>query len=252
MKLKIVHYPHPALRHKTRALTSIDKDVRLQAGRMLELMYEARGLGLASPQVGLPFQMTVINVLGDANEKATERVLINPQVVDRKGGLVEGEEGCLSFPDLYQKIRRYKSVVVQYYDLEGRAMQITATDLEARLLQHEIDHLLGVLFIDKMGVIAKLGSRAMLKEFEAKYSKAQEKGEIRPDAEILRQLDALEKGAKPDLREEERRPTDEELRKSTLDWPPRADRKEEKAPEEKPLEEKPPQEKPPQDKPPAL
>lgn len=193
--MKIVHYPHPALRHRTRPLTSIDREVRLQAGAMLELMYEARGLGLAAPQVALPYQITVINVTGDAKEKEAEHVLINPQVVEKKGGLVEGEEGCLSFPGLYQKIRRFKSVVVHAYNLEGQAIELAAVDLEARLLQHEIDHLLGVLFIDKMGTIAKLASRSKLKEYERDYKKAQEKGEIPPDVEIVKLLDALEAGA---------------------------------------------------------
>jgi peptide deformylase len=190
--MKIVHYPHPSLRHRTRPLSSIDKNVRLQAGAMLELMYEAKGLGLAAPQVGLPFQMTVINVTGDAKEKDFEHVLINPVIAEKKGGMVEGEEGCLSFPGLYQKIRRFKQVVVHAYNLEGQGIEITAADLESRLLQHEIDHLLGVLFIDKMGPIAKLASRTALKEFEHDYKKAQEKGEIPPDPQITKLLDALE------------------------------------------------------------
>jgi peptide deformylase len=192
--MKIVHYPHPALRHRTKPLEAIDKSVRLVAGAMLELMYEAKGLGLAAPQVGLPFQMTVINVSGDPQEKECEHVLINPVVVEKKGGLVEGEEGCLSFPGLYQKIRRYKQVVVHAYDIEGQAIEITTADLESRLLQHEIDHLAGVLFIDKMGAIAKLASRNALKEFEKDYKKAQEKGEIPPDVDIIKLLDALEAG----------------------------------------------------------
>jgi peptide deformylase len=195
--MKIVRYPHPALRHRNRPLTSIDKSVRLQAGAMLELMYEARGLGLAAPQVALPYKMTVINVAGDATKKEFERILINPLVVERKGGLVEGEEGCLSFPDLYQKVRRFKNVVVQAYGLDGKAYELSAVDLEARLLQHEIDHLEGVLFIDKMGTIAKLASRGRLKEFERDYRKAQEKGDIPPDADILKLLDALEAGEPP-------------------------------------------------------
>jgi peptide deformylase len=195
--MKIVRYPHPALRHRNRPLTAIDKTVRLQAGKMLELMYEARGLGLAAPQVALPYQMTVINVAGDAKVKEAEHVLINPVVVEKKGGLVEGEEGCLSFPDLYQKVRRFKNVVVQAYGLDGKPYELPAVDLESRLLQHEIDHLQGVLFIDKMGAIAKLASRGRLKEFEREYRKAQEKGEIPPDADIVKLLDALEAGQAP-------------------------------------------------------
>src|SRR3954454_23331788 len=112
--MKIVEYPHPALRHESRPLTAIDKRVRLQAGKMLELMYEAKGLGLAANQVAWPFQLLVMNDLADPEQKDHEHVLINPVILERKGS-IEGEEGCLSFPDLLQKVRRAKSVKVQAY-----------------------------------------------------------------------------------------------------------------------------------------
>ncbi len=185
--MKIVKYPHPALRHKSRALSLIDKEVRLQAGRMLELMYEAHGLGLAANQVDWPFQLLVMNDLADPEQKEHERVLINPVILDRKGKQ-EGEEGCLSFPDLFQKVRRAKTVIVQAYNLEGHAIEITASDLSARLLQHEIDHLQGVLFIDNMGPIARMASRGSLRAFERDYQKAQERGDLPSDEEILRSL----------------------------------------------------------------
>src|SRR5688572_17864470 len=105
--MKIVKYPHPALRHKSKPLTAIDKEVRLQAGRMLELMYASRGLGLAANQVAWPFQLLVMNDLADPEQREHERVLINPVILERKGAQ-EGDEGCLSFPDLYQKVRRAK------------------------------------------------------------------------------------------------------------------------------------------------
>src|SRR3954468_1773147 len=116
--MQIVKYPHPALRHKSRALSLIDKEVRLMAGQMLELMYEARGLGLAANQVNWPFQLMVMNDLADPEQKEHERVLINPVILERKG-TQDGDEGCLSFPDLFQKVRRAKTVVVQAYNLEG-------------------------------------------------------------------------------------------------------------------------------------
>ncbi|MBI1915538.1 MAG: peptide deformylase [Planctomycetes bacterium] len=194
--MKIVKYPHPALRHKSRDLTMIDKQVRLYAARMLELMYEARGLGLAANQVALPFRLLVMNSTADAQQREHEHVLINPQILDRKGSM-EGEEGCLSLPDLYQKVRRARTVTVQAYNLEGHALEITCSDLPSRILQHEIDHLDGVLFIDKMGTIAKLSSRGILRALESDYRRAQERGEIPPDAEILRMLAALEAGAVP-------------------------------------------------------
>jgi peptide deformylase len=196
--MKIVQYPHPALRHRARPLTAIDKRLRLYAGEMLSLMYEARGLGLAAPQVALPFQMFVMNSTADPEQRDKEMVLINPVILERKG-TIEGEEGCLSFPGLYQKIRRAKSVKVQAYDLDGkeRLIEVAGSTPEeqlcSRLMQHEIDHLDGILFIDKMGPIAKLASRGSLRAFEREYRRAQERGEIPPDAEIEKALNDLER-----------------------------------------------------------
>jgi peptide deformylase len=157
---------------------------------MLALMYEHRGLGLAGPQVGVPFQLLVLNFSGDREKKEHEGVWLNPVILDSKG-TIEDEEGCLSFPGLYQKVRRGKIVRVQAYNLEGQAVEITANDLAARAWQHEIDHLKGVLFIDKMGPVGKLASRTMLKDLERDYLKAQEKGDIPQDAEIEKELAAL-------------------------------------------------------------
>jgi peptide deformylase len=189
--MKIVRYPHPSLRRPAAPLPAIDKKVRLWAGEMLELMYGAKGLGLAAPQVALPFQMLVLNVSGDPNQKEHEGVYINPVILERKGS-IEGEEGCLSFPELFAKVRRAKTVKVQAYNLNGELIEVTASDLAARALQHEIDHLHGILYIDKMGTIAKLSCRGALKEFEREYKKAQERGEIPPETDIKQMLDALE------------------------------------------------------------
>jgi peptide deformylase len=192
--MKIVHYPHPALRHAARALTSIDKELRLQCGQMMELMYEARGLGLAATQVALPYQLLVMNVTGDPEQADQEEIFINPVIVERKG-IVEDEEGCLSFPGLYQRVRRAKTLKVQAYDLKGQLVEKVIHDLEARAWQHEIDHLNGVLFIDKMGTIAKLSSRSSVKKFEQDFRRAQERGDIPADAELEKILAALEADA---------------------------------------------------------
>jgi peptide deformylase len=191
--MKIVQYPHPSLRHVAKPLTAIDKKVHVYAGQMLELMYEHRGLALAATQVELPFRMIVMNVGEDTEKRDLNNgvVAINPVILERKG-TVEGDEGCLSFPGLYQKIRRAKTVKVQAYDLKGVLIEKTCSDLEARVWQHEVDHLDGVLFIDKMGTIAKLGSRSALKTFERDYRRAQERGEIPAEVEIERLLKALE------------------------------------------------------------
>ncbi len=169
--MKIVHYPHPALRHPGKAVTTIDKELRLQIGHMMDCMYDAKGLGLAAPQVALPFQLLVMNITGDPNQKDREEVYVNPVIVDRKGS-VDDEEGCLSFPGLFQKVRRAKTIKIQAYDLKGQPVEKTVSDLEARAWQHEIDHLNGVLFIDKMGLLGKIASRGSLKSFEHDFRSA--------------------------------------------------------------------------------
>jgi peptide deformylase len=188
--MKIVQYPHPALRYDAVPLTALDEKVRRYAAEMLELMYGAKGLGLAATQVALPYQLFVANFAGDPQQKEHERVYINPVILERKGS-VEGEEGCLSFPGLFQKVRRAKTVRVQAYNLNGELVEEQASDLAARVLQHEIDHLHGILYIDKMGTIARLASRSALKEFERDFQKARERGEIPSDAEIAKALAAL-------------------------------------------------------------
>ena len=168
--MKIVLYPHPALRRKSRPLTSIDDKVRGHVREMFELMYEARGLGLAANQVALPYQFLIMNLTADPKQPEHEEVYINPLIVERKG-TVEEEEGCLSLPKLYGKVRRAKNVKVHAYNLKGESVEITANDLAARVWQHEVDHLHGELFIDKLGPIGKFNSRGSIKEFERAYPK---------------------------------------------------------------------------------
>ncbi len=193
-ELKIVKYPHPALRFESKPLQAIDKEVRLMAGGMLELMYGSHGLGLAGNQVAWPFQMFIMNATANPEVAEQQRILINPVVLERRG-TIEGDEGCLSFPELYQKVRRAKTVKVQAYDLEGKVIEIVTSDLpqniaelSSRVLQHEIDHLHGVLYIDKMGPLGRLSARGTLRDFEREFRKAQEKGEYPSDAEIEKRL----------------------------------------------------------------
>src|SRR5207248_1701039 len=139
----------------------------------------------------LPFQVFVMCLKSAPEEKGEDKAFINPIYYDPKGS-VEGEEGCLSFPELYQKVRRARSIKFQAYNLEGQLVEGEVTDLEARVWQHEVDHLRGELFIDKMGTIAKLASRGTLRQFERDYKRAQERGDIQPDSEIEKLLKALE------------------------------------------------------------
>jgi peptide deformylase len=144
-------------------------------------MYKSEGLGLAAPQVGLDVQLIVMNFAGDPERKDTEVVAINPVIAETKGGTVSDREGCLSFPGLYQNVRRYKTVVVRYYDLKGEPKEMTCHDLPARVWQHEIDHLAGTLFIDRMGSLGLHRSQKDLEKFIADFEKARKKGELPPD-----------------------------------------------------------------------
>ena len=191
MPRKIVHYPHPALRHKSRPVMSIDKELHLQIGEMKELMYLAKGLGLAAPQVGLPFQLLVTNITGDSKQPEREEVFLNPQILERKG-VMEDDEGCLSFPGLYQTVRRAQTIKVRAYNLKGELVEKVVSDLESRAWQHEIDHLNGVLFIDMMGPLARFAARSSVKKFEKAFREAQAKGEIPADFEIEKLLAVLD------------------------------------------------------------
>jgi peptide deformylase len=180
--MKIVNYPHPALRVKCKPVASIDKDVRLAAGAMLDLMYAREGLGLAAPQVTLDCRMIVLNFEGEAERKDAEVVAINPVILESKG-VEKDREGCLSFPGLYQDIRRAKTVKVQYYDLDGRLNEMTCSELAARIWQHEIDHLNGVLFIDKMGPLQRFGSRNDIHNLMVEFDDDKKRGLLPPDLE---------------------------------------------------------------------
>ena len=175
--MKILTYPHPALRTKCKPLTGLDEGVRTAAQEMLMLMYRHEGLGLATPQVGLDYQMIVINFDGDPNTREAEVVAINPVVIETKG-VLKDREGCLSFPGLYQDIRRAKTVKVQYYALDGKLNEMVCSDLAARIWQHEIDHLQGGLFIDKMGPLARMSSKRTLEEFIADFAEDVKKGNL--------------------------------------------------------------------------
>jgi len=181
--MKIVQYPHPALRTKARPLTTLDNSVIKAANDMLELMYKHEGLGLAAPQVALDYQMLVINFKSDPEQKDMEVVAINPVIIEQKG-TISDREGCLSFPSLYQNIRRSKTVKVRYYNLQGQQLEMTCSDLPARVWQHEIDHLNGTLFIDKMGPLGRMGSKKDLEQFIYEFEEAKRKGQIPPDTEM--------------------------------------------------------------------
>jgi peptide deformylase len=178
--MKIVKYPHPALRQVAEPVKAIDGEIQTAASRMLDLMYTNEGLGLAAPQIALPVRLLVMNFEGDPEKKESEFVAINPVIVESKGS-VNDREGCLSFPGLYQNVRRAKTVKVQAYNLKGELYEMVCNDLPARVWQHEIDHLDGVLFIDKMGSLGLHRSQKDLDKFIADFEKEKKKGDLPAD-----------------------------------------------------------------------
>ena len=161
--LEILVYPAPVLRQRAQRIETIDGTVQAVADRMLELMHQADGAGLAAPQVGLSWRMFVTR--GDENQP--DRVFINPRLTALQGELVLREEGCLSVPGIQVDIRRPASATISARDRDGQTFTLHGDDLPARIWQHECDHLDGVLIIDRMAPIDRIANRKMLKELEA-------------------------------------------------------------------------------------
>ncbi len=180
MVLEIVKYGDPVLRAKGKKIEATNEEIRQLAADMLDTMRAARGLGLAAQQVGVPVQLTVIDVAALQQERPSgmtidgkpvdidqymPMTLINPQL-ELSAERESGTEGCLSFPDMSSEIVRASKVKVRAQSLEGEPIVFEATGLLGRALQHEIDHLNGVLFIDRMNSATKAGLAGRLKRLQ--------------------------------------------------------------------------------------
>jgi peptide deformylase len=188
--LRIVNYPHPALRYTSRSVTQIDDDLRATIQEMFDLMYAAKGVGLAANQVALPYRFFILNLSGDREQKDKEQVFINPEIIKRHSS-IEDDEGCLSLPGLYSKVRRARKIKLQAFNLQGELVTYEGENLFSRAVQHEADHLDGKLFIDYLGPLALHSIKDKLREFEVQFRQAQESGEYPRDPEIVKQLDAM-------------------------------------------------------------
>jgi peptide deformylase len=186
MKLSIVQYGEPVLRAKGARVDKIDNRVRELAQDMIETMHAAHGIGLAAQQVGEPLQLTVLDVSQVEDRPSTMKlngenvdpksvmpvVLINPEIT--LGTQTElGLEGCLSFPEITGDIERSISATVRAEDLDGNEIEIEATGLLARAIQHEVDHLNGILFIDRMSSAAKAALSSKLKRLQKQTKRGQ-------------------------------------------------------------------------------
>jgi peptide deformylase len=158
-------YPDPVLRAKTSRVEAIDDSLQHLIEDMVETMHAAPGVGLAANQVGIPLQLAVIDI-GDREEGRPQRslvVLINPEILSQEGSIV-AEEGCLSIPDLTEKVKRAAKVKVRAQDRTGKPFEIEADGLMAKALQHEIDHLNGILFVDRQSPLKRNIFRRKLKK----------------------------------------------------------------------------------------
>jgi peptide deformylase len=179
MKLSILQYGDPILRAKGKRVGKIDNRIRELAQNMIETMHAANGVGLAAQQVGEPLQLTVLDISQVEDRPSTMKlngkdidpknamplVLINPEIELRDETEV-GIEGCLSFPEITGDIERAKSAVVRAQNLEGETIEIETSGLLARAIQHELDHLNGILFIDRMSSAAKVSLSSRLKRLQ--------------------------------------------------------------------------------------
>ncbi|MDC1381101.1 peptide deformylase [Octadecabacter sp.] len=147
-KRTILLHPDPRLKAVCDPVDAFDKDLRALADDMLETMYDAPGIGLAAPQVGVMNRMLVMDCVKDDLAAAEAMVLINPRVIDASTDLNVYDEGCLSIPDQYAEVERPARVKVEWSDLDGKTVQKEFDGLWATCVQHEIDHLNGKLFID--------------------------------------------------------------------------------------------------------
>ncbi len=158
----------PILRQRAEEVEAIDEDIRALAEEMLETMYSEEGVGLAAPQVGVAKRLFVMDVREDGAEP---QAVVNPVIMERSGS-ERGDEGCLSLPGLVGAVERSAQIVMEGLDLDGKPLRIEASELLARCIQHEIDHLDGVLFIDHLSPIKR-------KMLLSKWKKLQKEGNRR-------------------------------------------------------------------------
>jgi peptide deformylase len=174
-KYSVLKYGDPSLREKAVRVGRVDAGIRQLARDMLETMYASNGVGLAAEQVGRAEAVCVIDTHqphGEREEGPPENpsvpmplVLINPRIVESSGTQV-GQEGCLSFPEIYVQIKRAAEVTVAFTDLDGRETSVHGVGLLARAIQHEVDHLNAVLLVDRMSAIQKVSVAGKLKRLK--------------------------------------------------------------------------------------
>jgi len=159
-KCEITFYPARVLSKRAQPVEKIDESIRRLVEKMTDIMIERKGVGLAAPQAGVPLRLFIISLTGTRDNV---RAYVNPTVTPH-GDLDEAEEGCLSVPGVWAKIRRYKKATITATDLEGKEFTEETEGLHARALQHEYDHIEGTVIVNRMGSAAKIAHRRQLKK----------------------------------------------------------------------------------------
>ena len=165
-KCRITHYPAQVLGKASQPVEKIDDNIRRLAARMLDIMIEQKGIGLAAPQAGVPLRLFIISLDGS---RENVRAYVNP-TVKAEGPLVENEEGCLSVPGIFTKIKRYSQATVTATGLDGKTFTDKSEGLYARALQHEFDHIEGVTIVNRMPTTARIAHRKQLKMLEEEHN----------------------------------------------------------------------------------
>ena len=189
-ELEIITFPHPVLRYQAKPLRRVDVRLKEIVARMFELMYEHRGVGLAATQVGLPLRLFVMNSTGRQGE-GVEIALINP-VISRPRGNEIAEEGCLSLPSVHGNVVRAKTIRVNAFTLDGQELDQDFSGFEARIVQHESDHLDGMLFIDRLKPGAEVEILGELDQLQTDFESRQRTGSLPANQQLLDELGAWE------------------------------------------------------------
>tara|TARA_B100000965_G_C19558276_1_gene743264 strand:+ start:312 stop:836 length:525 start_codon:yes stop_codon:yes gene_type:complete len=153
-KINILTIPNPILRKVSKPVPKVDKEIKKLMDNMLETMYDAPGIGLAAVQIGVLKRVIVID-LSKESEKKNPLFFVNPKIIQKSKELVSYEEGCLSIPNQFAEVKRPNSCTINYLDYEGKTQEIKTDGLLATCIQHEIDHLNGILFIDYLSKLKK-------------------------------------------------------------------------------------------------
>lgn len=162
--LKIVHYPEPVLLSVGKPIEKFEDDLKKLVSDMFETMYEAKGVGLAAPQVAVSQRLFVMDC-SFGEDEAQKIALINPEIVHIEGEQY-GDEGCLSFPGLYQKVQRSLRAVVRAQDVDGKEFELDVQDLSARCVLHETDHCDGIVFLDRMTTLKRQLAKQKIKRLQ--------------------------------------------------------------------------------------